>query len=301
MNDKNEYVKSKYPTVRKNLLELNYPEFIYLLGFFWADGWVSVNEKRGKSRERNTVGFSIVEDDFKNIEHCFHKTGEWQITRRVRIDKRIGFSNCKPSVTVRVYGREMTDIFSKYGFDKKSNTSPLKVLKCISTDLHCYFWRGYFDGDGYIGDHKATITSCKDHDWKYCVDYFNNIGIQCGIVFSDAYSCISFTDRKNLCNLFSFLYPNGYDFGLKRKYDKFELVKKYLENANSYLSNRGEKFICQYYRGSKTYYLFCISRKKCKHQKTFTSKESAISYRDEFLIKNNIVGYSITGNRPKSS
>jgi hypothetical protein len=202
------------------MIEYN-KEFCYLLGFLWSDGYI----------ERYRIGIEILSDDAKDI---------------VSDIKSIKFLNICESSRVRKGRRPQTNIyfcsskiydsyFSKY-YSNKSVDSPIKLLEVIPNDLKRYFYLGLIDGDGcfYFNEKNKTrqfyVTSSFEQDWSHMVNLFNDIGIfqyeirKVENKNGNKSSFIRVKKYDEIKRLFKYLYPGGYEFGLKRKYDKCKLI-----------------------------------------------------------------------------
>lgn len=202
------------------------PESVYLLGLIWADGHVD------KNTNRITVG--LVTTDFKNIQTIFEKTGNWNFKERFPENRR--------PITY-AYVSNLT--FKNYLFDNnylsKSNVSANRILSAIPEDLKHYWWRGIFDGDGWLnyGDgYHFGICSSFNQNWDFAEELFGKLGIKYYISKreqntgnSSEIDCSNYNGVKKFCE---YIYQ-GQIFGLKRKYNKFKNILNY------YSAPRGKK------------------------------------------------------------
>lgn len=115
-------------------------EVAYFLGFFWADGYI----KHYISNNINNwkIVLEINKEDAENIEKLMTNIGKWAIFKRKR--KR----SWKETWSYSTNNEILYKFLENNDFNKKSNCEPTKILNQIPCNLHCYFWRGFFDGDG---------------------------------------------------------------------------------------------------------------------------------------------------------
>jgi hypothetical protein len=135
----------------------------------------------------------------------------------------------------------------------KTYKSPDKILKYLKEKnrlLVNYWFRGYFDGDGCVYYNKKhflrqiSFASGYDQDWLGFVNQLENLDIKNIKVIkshqkksNSKSSCLKFCGLDNCKKLMDFLYPTGYDFGFKRKYDIFEEIKN-SNNKNYTISHK---------------------------------------------------------------
>jgi len=208
--------------------------FIYFLGFLWSDGFV----------ERKRVGIEIVEDDAVEILESIKKIDFLKINtmRRTRENRR-------PQMTIYFCNVNFYDNFiSKYFIDK-SFKSPIDLINDIPIDLIRYFYQGLIDGDGcfYFNlknkSRQFYVTSCYDQDWSHMVNLFKSLNISQYEIRriinknGNKSSYIRVKKYKEIESLYNYLYPNGYELGLKRKYNKCSEI---IDNPPIYNSNKSK-------------------------------------------------------------
>lgn len=190
----------------------------YLLGFLWADGFINYSAGRPSG-----IGVELLRKDATDIEPLFQKLfkkyGKYARTRGHR----------QPVITFVVCDVKLARFFiKKYQFDKKSMRFP-DISEFIPEDLHVYFLRGYFDGDGYIDVSRTAISATIGNDWTL----FEATCKRYGVVTNKVRKYISpvtghkFSEiRMNKASASLFLrfiygsYPVD-KIGLVRKYQKF--------------------------------------------------------------------------------
>ncbi len=108
----------------------------YILGFFAADGYITLN-KRG-------ANFWCIEIMDKNLLELIRKT----IHSNHKISPRKGNRNVHTSYRLQIGSKEMCDDLRKLGFSE-NKTKSLSV-PYIPIKYFADFIRGYFDGDGNV-------------------------------------------------------------------------------------------------------------------------------------------------------
>jgi hypothetical protein len=199
--------------MEQNSIDFSFsPENMYLWGYLWSDGYFLDSRK--------LVSLEIQEEDFANIEHLIPYY--YNVSSRAR-------ENRKPTGLASSTREDLFKFFMSNGYEYKDCPST-KITK--SQNNH-YWFRGLIDGDGcwYIGKCKQfTITSNLFQDWKFFTDMLDNIGVKKYSVRRQptehvGSSYVRICNKKGLHKLYDFLYPAGYDFGLRRKFDKAEEIK----------------------------------------------------------------------------
>lgn len=192
------------------------PESSYLLGLLWADGFLSTLENH------YNIAIEIAQDDMQIIEHIFDKTGIWlNYIRKRNI-------NWKTTHRKHLSDIQLWTFLSNNDYLFKTGSSPNKILSIIPNDLQYYWWRGYFDGDGTVGKYtrsrKVGFTACYEQDWSFFYDLCYQFNIKYGFIQGSSkgkHSKVHIQNKDGISKFFNYIYPNGYDFGFKRKYDKF--------------------------------------------------------------------------------
>ena len=194
--------------------------FVYFLGYLWADGYL----------EKYRCMLEIIEEDGLDIIDDIMKIKFLNI----KIIKR-NRGKRKPQMSIYFCNSKLyTDYISIY-FKNKSFVSPNKLINNIPNDLLRYFYLGLIDGDGCWYNNKTNrqfyVSSCYNQDWNHIIELFkiNNIinyNIQRTVSNKNhKSSCIRLSKYLDIVKLYQYLYPNGYEIGLKRKYNKcLELV-----------------------------------------------------------------------------
>jgi hypothetical protein len=219
-----------YKKVNRDFFKKWTPDMAYVLGFFAADGYITVN-KRGAS----FWSIQITDEDLiYKIKNCIgaeHKIGE-----------RIGKGNNKNLYRLQIGSFEMCDDLNKLGY--KENKTKSLFLPKVPGKYFSHFVRGYFDGDGnvWVGYlHKerkmpdlgitCTFTSCSLSFLVRLKDRLNQVGLLGGSIIKNKenYCRLSY-GTKDALKLFNFMY-NSIDLKkdglfLKRKVAVFERFEK---------------------------------------------------------------------------
>ncbi len=219
-----------YKKVNKDFFKKWTPEMAYILGFFSADGYITVN-KRGAS----FWSIQITDKDLiYKIRDC--------VGAEHKIGFRKGLGNNKDLYRLQVGSFEMCEDLNKLGLkaNKTKNLSLPKVPKKYFPD----FVRGYFDGDGnvWVGFlHKnrqrpdlvifTAFTSCSVDFLTDLREKLNEVGLSGGSIIKNKanYCRLSFS-TKNTLKLFKYMY-NSIDLEkdglfLRRKVAVFERFVK---------------------------------------------------------------------------
>jgi intein/homing endonuclease len=193
---------------------------IYLLGFLWADGYLS-NKNRSLQCE-------IILDDFLDLEKTFNNVGQWgRYLRSGGFKKGV---NRRKRMLLTISDVELVRKFISFDFHKKNYICPKKLLKKIPIKKRFLFYRGYSDGDGcfYITE-KAKhffIGSTYNQDWSHIKYLFESLSIKNYSVqkiiskLNHKDSRIRVSSKDAVVKIANYLYKDRLDLGLKRKYEK---------------------------------------------------------------------------------
>lgn len=218
-------------------LNIQTPEVSYILGLLWADGFID----KPNAISKNRIQCALVEEDFLDIENIFLLTGKWNIHKRFP-------KNRKPIKEAIIGNVELWNFLVENDYHIKSITSADKVLSLIPQELKHYFWRGYFDGDGWFNFQKGIkycfgLSSNLNQDWNFVIDLFKTLEIKYHISKretshgnSSQICAHNFDGVKKFAN---YIYQNYDNIGLKRKYFKYiEMLDVKTESQKRYLCFR---------------------------------------------------------------
>ncbi len=218
-----------YKKVNKNFFKKWDYNMSYILGFFAADGYITINKRGGQFWCIQIIDRTFLEE-IKNTIESNHKIN-------IRIDKLTK----NKIYRLQIGSIEMCDDLKKLGFEK--NKTKRMLVPNIPKKYFSEFVRGYFDGDGNIWsgyihkngkNKKKTLqimfTSCSLDFLKQLHVKLKEVGIQGGSIYNhkDKYARLSFSlmDSLKICN---FMYNGRVDIQsnlfLQRKKKIFEEFK----------------------------------------------------------------------------
>lgn len=125
-----------YKKVNKDFFKKWTPAMAYVLGFFAADGYITVNKRGGQ--------FWCIQIVDKKLLCLIRKV----INSDHKINIREGVGNIKDLYRLQIGSIEMCDDLRKLGYGERKTyclTAPLVPRKYLPD-----FIRGYFDGDGNV-------------------------------------------------------------------------------------------------------------------------------------------------------
>lgn len=202
------------------------PEVAYILGLLWADGYVS--------KTTNSINLQCLKEDIDYFYPIFQTTGQYNLYH-----KKQSLNN-KISGTINCSSPQLHSFLKENGYLNKSISSHKTILSNIDLNLHQYFLLGLSDGDGcfYINmkNHlfQWTITSTYKQEWGAIESIFHELNINYRInrvkTIKGGYSQFQINGPKNILKLGRYLY--GSELGLKRKREKFEQIKLYIEEKS---------------------------------------------------------------------
>ena len=213
--------KINYPDI-KQFKELKNPTIIYLLGLFWADGYLHST--------KNRFELYTLKSDYNYISSAINELGEWNIKELKKVNRN-------PSVVVGCYNKNICNLMREYGFVNKSIKQPLFLNK-IPKELIHYFFRGLIDGDGcfYISPNKKCrqfyLAGSFEQEWDYFINFLKKYNIKFKIKKkiqkkTQKYSVV-FLSGKQLIKMGDIIYKDFSNdkLGFLRKYEKYLLIKE---------------------------------------------------------------------------
>jgi hypothetical protein len=201
-------------------IDTNNKYFCYIIGLIWADGFVD--------KKTNRVGISLVENDINDIKNIFENVGIWNYN--YANNSKRGYKN---QIMVRMSDKNFKSFLIENDFLEKSFKSPDKIISIIPKNNLKYFIRGISDGDGCFYYNKKQyirqfcIASTYDQNWNYIINILNNKNCKFKIEKikkEKSKSSIIRITNKDILKIGEFLYEDF--FGLKRKYEKFLIIKE---------------------------------------------------------------------------
>jgi hypothetical protein len=232
------YQLSEEKITEKIKIDLNNKYFCYILGLIWSDGHIC--------KKYNRVQISLKDIDMSSLTDIFEKVGKWKIF--LSDNKKRGYQN---QIRLSVSDSKFKKFLTHNDFLEKSTKSPNKLISIIPKTNLKYFFRGISDGDGcfYYNNKNYTrqfvVTSTIFQDWSYFENLMNELDCKYEIIRTvntkSKYSRIR-VSGKNVLTIGNFIYEDF--FGLKRKLQKYEIIKdSYLENPYVFRKVRKKKII----------------------------------------------------------
>lgn len=227
----------------------------YWLGFLSADGWINKNEE-------TCSGVVGVEIQYKDINHLkkLNKSleGNYKITDRWRTcslspnpDKQ------NHMCCLRIFSLDMYNDLVDKGFSKDKSYS--FSIPDIPEEFMRDFMRGYFDGDGCFGisisnkevkNYSCSYVSASKKIIKEFEAVIHNIGIVSTRI--DSYQkegCariwrLFINDGNNYGRIkfLDYLYKDA-NIYLDRKYERYKMVKNYIESRLPHQTEMSGSFI----------------------------------------------------------
>jgi hypothetical protein len=220
-------------------LNFNNPIICYLMGIFWADGTLDTEKSRRFS-------LTLVKKDFLDILWMFSLAEGWRVKERHP-------KNRQTILVARCHNYTFLEFLENCDYLIKSGASADKILAHIPESLRHYWWRGYFDGDGWWTLDKGEkygfgFSSTLDQNWFFAEKLIQQLGLTGHYISrretsdgdSSEINCNNFDSALKFGN---YIY-SGYDteltkIGLKRKYDKFlRLQAEKADSQKYYLKHR---------------------------------------------------------------
>lgn len=240
--------KQKYYRKRNYFLDIDFfenidtPEKAYILGYFYADGYVNIN--------KGITEICLHQQDI-DILNKIHKSVGGKLRSFKENMMRLSF-----------YSKKICEDLTKHGCHQ--NKTFTLVFPEITSTLYSHFIRGYFDGDGCISlERKGKgavvnfagnyqfLTKLSEYLSKILQVKINNLKKHKNIYY------LCFNSRKDITTLLNFLYTNS-SLHLSRKYDKFIVFLNrkhkeiYVDNLkNDYLSGLSLGQLSEKYEISK--------------------------------------------------
>lgn len=215
----------------------------YWLGLMWADGYIV----------DYSIGLSLAKKDMDEISSIMTDFGDWK--EYIRHPQN---PNHKIVSMFRIGDTFLRNFLIENDYKTKSTVSPTKILSKIPNELHNYFWRGFFDGDGCIFIHTKgnynhgviTLAGSYRQDWSDFEKLLEQLQIKYKlkrIIGVKGHKCskVTISNKKDLKHFCEYIYKNTEqaNIGFTRKYIKY---KKFLEVENFRIAstNRIDTDVC---------------------------------------------------------
>ncbi len=220
-----------YKRVNKDFFKKWSAEMSYILGFFAADGYITVNRRGGQFWSIQIADQELLERIKITIESEHH------------IGVRPAKNNEKAQYRLQIGSIEMCDDLRRLGYDVRKTKS--LAVPNVPEEFFPQFVRGYFDGDGNVWkgiSHKGRgasnltlstmFTSCSVDFLRCLHGRLKAGGLMGGSIYTSKgnYSRLQFSVRDSL-RLYDFMYNTSVPLPLgglclERKKKVFELYKE---------------------------------------------------------------------------
>lgn len=214
----------------------------YLLGFFYADGYIPKADKYGKSR---AIVVTLARKDEEHLRNIQELMGVGAI--KLKESKCNGKSY--PTVQYAYYDTIFATKLIGYGIvPRKTYVDDSYVFDNIPDEFKWDFIRGYFDGDGSVhgaGRKKSVSVSFVSLNQKLLKSIQIYVNPQIGQIRSDGlilskdgkYFRLRSGGARIVFTFLNFLYEDS-SFHMKRKFYLFkEMTKNHIqEKASDYLN-----------------------------------------------------------------
>lgn len=216
---------NKHPSVQKinpcQFWDIVSKEVAYFLGYFWADG--SLIRQERKNCNAHKIQMEIVSEDFQSIKDVIMSLGKWAVQTRKRKE------SWKETTIISTNSIDIYKFLFDHDFKSKSFSEPTKILEKIPANLHCCFWRGFFDGDGCLWFNekykRIEFSSTFNYKWTELSSLCCNLSISSFHIYeyknkTKGHQASKFViyNKKDILILIYYLLQS--DIGLQRKTDK---------------------------------------------------------------------------------
>lgn len=217
----------------KQFFDITDPRIAYLLGFLWADGYIT----------KYKVVLCIGKSDANVLKPVLDSLGKWYY-QEYELER-----SSQPTVQMCMFYKEFTNFLLNLDYDKKTGICPDKVLKKIPKNLQHYWWRGYLEGDGnfcWVDDTKKDkvksyfiqLVSSYAQDWKFLEEMCQQNNLSYRIKKTSRINKTSknlnsesrffIRNKQSVYSFLKYIYQD-IQIGLPRKFKKWEELKSHIE------------------------------------------------------------------------
>lgn len=217
--------------VKKWTIDENYfdiidtPNKAYILGFLYADGYNS--EKDGYFRIRLSISDSDI------LEKINKEIGSNKPLKTEEI-KQYGKYKSQDCCILQINNLHISKRLAELGVTQGKSLT-CQFPNWLNKDLYSHFFRGVFDGDGWIAKdiQKRSIGICGSKDFINDMSLWLelNIGVECKVRVRNndtGFSEFNIGVRGGVYKFLDYIYANA-DLCLNRKYQIY--VEKYMNNT----------------------------------------------------------------------
>ena len=148
-------LKRKYPIAEDFFDAIDTEEKAYILGLLYADGY--------NNTDRNSVNLGLKESDkeiLDKITNLIQPTKPLQYVDTSASRKNIGFENSQNEYRLVIANKHISERLVELGCGKaKTHNLIFPTEEQVPKHLVRHFVRGYFDGDGWVGEKAISIVS----------------------------------------------------------------------------------------------------------------------------------------------
>lgn len=217
-----------YRQIDKDFFKKWTKDMAYVLGFFAADGYITVNKRGGQFWCIQITDKELLEN-IKTVIQSEHKIS-------VRLPRKANENIC---YRMQIGSIEMCNDLRKLGFSERKTNS--LIVPNVPRKYFSYFVRGYFDGDGNVWSgwmHKdrkthtlviqTVFTSCSLKFLKKMREILQKFGIEKGVLKRGKQGTANYYRLTysvlNSLKIYYFMYNRlgTSELFLKRKKDVFE-------------------------------------------------------------------------------
>ena len=199
------------------------PEAAYVLGLLWADGYLLKKKGSYKIRLENLTA------DAATFRPVLFQAGRWTESSRERPGRQ-------SQTTFTTSNRDLHEFLSSNDYLVKSSASADSILATIPEALRCFWFRGYFDGDGcfYLNTaqhlYQVSFAGSYSQNWTFVTTLLDSLNIKHQIVRreqmrkhapSTRSSVVRFGGKDQLLRFGRYIYSGIPTIGLNRKRRKF--------------------------------------------------------------------------------
>lgn len=225
---------NKYPIKEDYFDKIDSEDKAYFLGLLYADG--CNNEKR------NAISIGLQEKDKYILEIFREKIGlSKPLSFRNRKKEKVTYQN---EYKLNIINKKLSKRLSELGcWTNKSMTLQFPDEGQIPNNLLNHFIRGVWDGDGHVGLHKRkknnwTLVDVSLTSTEMFCDKLSKVlrikGINTSITAKNKSKItrqLHINSRPQAVEFLNWIYKDSTVF-LKRKYDKYQEIKKSYEEYN---------------------------------------------------------------------
>lgn len=195
----------------------------YLLGFYAADGYISISKTKNNINYR--VGIQNSIDDLEILE-LFNK----YICPKHNINIKEKSKIRKAQGHLRWTSKKMCDDLIEIGLGERKTLNFNFNLNNLNQEMKRHFIRGYFDGDGSFSDNNIRFSTNKLHFSNLILEEFKKL--------SKLIGGIIYTHKGKTCEYYSL----RLNFKRQRYYCINIIYNYFYKDSNYFLSRKKEQF-----------------------------------------------------------